>query len=1217
MPKRKLLAFLLVATVMFPSWAAASKLSVLSRLGGEAIAAPDAQAFAALRRIWGEWDKGDPAEVEEELDAVARARHGSTRVYAELLEAYGRRRRGDLDGARARIAALGYIGKWLVAGAFDNEGKTGLARPYEPEVEDAPEPGKTFDGKERKVSWRVAPLIASYGWVDTSALVRPLENVCVYATTFVIDKSLRSGSRPASVWVGSSGSVKVFWNGALALEDPKYRDFDAERMGRTVMLAPGKNRVLVKACGSESPPIFALRVAASDGSPDPRIEADASFADAKSVAPKQKLPANAMSGPVQTFAGAEKSTDPGLLESYARYLLTTQSDDEADHLARDMAIRAAQRAPTVPRALLAASLVESRNQSADWITKAEAIVARGGASTDEAMDTLLARAGHERAGTNWRDAIPFYDRALARDPDNVPATLARVELYGEANLRATALAFLERALARQPRSVGLVRAMVDLLRQEDRTTEADEMESRYAALRFDDRESLRGKLDFAIARRDSTAAMHWIDRVIAADPDATDGLMSAASAYLKLGDATRAIALYKRSLELAPEDTDAMHKLADVYGTSKQTSEQVTLLRHILEVRPQDKAVRDYLSHLEPEKPKPDELYAVPFSTFLAQRGAPAQGFDRRTLVDVTVATVFDNGLSSHFHQVVFQPLTDPAAQAARDYGFGFELGTQAVHIRGAHVYRADGTVDDAFDTATSGADDPSVAMYTSAATYRVRFPRLAAGDVVELQYRVDDVAARNEFASYFGDIDYLQSTEPVVRAEYVLIGPKARTFYFNKPSIPVQQSTEEKGDQRIYRFLATNVAPTLPEPLQPPYTELLGHIHVSTYKSWDEMGAWYWGLVKDQFSADDEVRQRVAEVTKGKTTDRDKVNAVYDYVVQKTRYVALEFGIHGFKPYRCSQIFARGFGDCKDKATLIVTMVKELGIAATIVIVRTGQRGDFEDYPASLAPFDHAIAYVPSLDLYLDGTAEYSGSGDFPAMDRGALALQVNEGKPKLVHLPDPPASASVTSRVVDATLSADGSAQLDWRASVMGVSAPSWRVRYHAEALRKQRLQEDLAGEMPGVDIKTLEASDMENVEAPVQLHATAKVSAFARHDGDTLTVPIGAHGGMVHDFATLSRRKLDLRISAQTTRATEYVIKLPTGAKISAMPGPTSSTTPFGAFWLSVEPITGGARIKASITMTKTRVAVAEYPAFRAWCEQVDAALAQRLVVSVGGH
>ena len=79
-PMRRFAVFLLVSTVLVPSFASVSRLSLLASLGAQASSAPDAQAYSALRRIWAEWDKGDPAEVEEELAAVARARRGSTRV---------------------------------------------------------------------------------------------------------------------------------------------------------------------------------------------------------------------------------------------------------------------------------------------------------------------------------------------------------------------------------------------------------------------------------------------------------------------------------------------------------------------------------------------------------------------------------------------------------------------------------------------------------------------------------------------------------------------------------------------------------------------------------------------------------------------------------------------------------------------------------------------------------------------------------------------------------------------------------------------------------------------------------------------------------------------------------------------------------------------------------------------------------------------------------
>ncbi len=64
-------------------------------------------------------------------------------------------------------------------------------------------------------------------------------------------------------------------------------------------------------------------------------------------------------------------------------------------------------------------------------------------------------------------------------------------------------------------------------------------------------------------------------------------------------------------------------------------------------------------------------------------------------LRDLTVSTVFENGLSSQYRQIVFQPLTDAAAAAARQYAFGYEADSQSVQLRGARVYRGDGRVDE------------------------------------------------------------------------------------------------------------------------------------------------------------------------------------------------------------------------------------------------------------------------------------------------------------------------------------------------------------------------------------------------------------------------------------------------------------------------------------------------------------------------------------------
>jgi tetratricopeptide (TPR) repeat protein/transglutaminase-like putative cysteine protease len=1203
------------------------RLPRLTKLSEDVVRGGMPLGYVPLRQLWAEWDQGDPVEVEESLRALALDARLTPplRAYAGLLEAYARRRRGDLAGSKSRIDALGFVGHWVVAGPFDNEGKGGLDRSFGPEDEilDPLSMARTYDGKERPVTNRITPDVFPYGWVDLGAMVRPAEKVCAYATTFVRDRRTSkpgAGPRPFSVWFGAAGAAKMFFDGQEVLKDAKYRDLDSERFGVALTLREGWHRLTVKICGDEDAPMFALRLADASGAPDANLESDPDPAHSKEAAAVrfrkgEKLPAPKVEGPVTAFDKLSAKDDPAALEAYARYMVLTQSDDPAENRARDIARRAAEKARTIPRCLLAGELAENRNQRAIWIDRAEEL-ARRGAPLQERIDVLLARAGHTRGGANWRDAIPYYDKVLALDPDNVPANLARVELYSEAGLRETALTSLDLTLARRPRSVALLRANAAALRDLDRTTESEELTARYAQLRFDDTSVVTDRIELALARRDPQTAARWIERLVDTNPDSNRALAAAARAYVALGDRPKAIAMSRRALDLAPDDVATLRSLADVYALGGQADEQLRLLKRVLELRPQEKDVREYVAHTEPSRPRADEAYARPSAEFLKLRDQPANGRNRRTLVDLQVTTVFPNGLASRFHQIVFQPLTDAAAAEAREYAFSFEADTETVQLRGAKIHRKTGQVDEAIESGEGPTDNPSMAMYSSARAFYVHFPRLNPGDVVELLYRVEDVTARNAFADYFGEVVYMQSNEPIARSEYVLITPKSRQFFFNKPNVPgLVQKVEEKGASKIWQFTAENVAPLETEPLQPPPTESLGHVHVSTYKSWDDMGRWYWGLVRDQFTADDEVRRRVAEITKGLTDDKAKIRAVYDFVVQKTRYVALEFGIHGFKPYRCAQIFARGFGDCKDKATLIVTMLKELGIPATIVIVRTGLRGDFETEPASLAPFDHAIAYVPSMDIYLDGTAEWTGSTELPSMDRGSLALQVNEGKPKLVHLPEPTAADSVSYKQVEATVGTDGSAQIDWHVDVTGASAGSWRQRYHAKATQKQRLQEDLSTELPGLDVTQVVSNDLEDVEQKVQLRAKGKAPSYARRDGESWTVPVGAREHLVRSWAPLSTRRRDIRINALSTQVNETTLKLPQGAKVLALPHAAEGKSEFGFYKVELETLGSSVRVKTTVAITKSRIPVAQYAAFRAFCEQADRELGQSLTFTVG--
>ncbi|HEU4407917.1 MAG TPA: DUF3857 domain-containing protein [Polyangiaceae bacterium] len=930
--------------------------------------------------------------------------------------------------------------------------------------------------------------------------------------------------------------------------------------------------------------------------------------------PAGKAPPPAL-GPLAEVLRArrEKATPPAQLETLARYLALTGGEDRKEHPARDFAQRAAEAAPTTERFLLASELAEDRNAAGEWLRRARARIKPG----EDDSELLVAEGLHARSGVNWREAVPYFERALARDPRNVAALLGRVELYAEAGLRQTTVATLERASAEQPHAVALLRLLAHQYRASGRQAEADEAEERYLRLRFDDPTALRRKVEVALARRDRAAVDHWTERLLALDGSSLNTVEFVARSLRALGEAPRALALLERRLEAAPDDVEAMRVLADFHAEAGRREEQLKLLRQVLSLRPQAKDVREYVEHARPTAPRRDEAFAWAPDRVRALAKAPAQaGFAKRTLRDLQVTTVHPNGLASRFHQVVFQPLTEEAAEDARQYAFTFQAGRDVVDLRAARVYRANGAVDETVETAQAPVDNPAIAMYTSTRSFVVQLPRLAPGDVVELRYRVDEATPRNDFGDTFSETAYFQAFEPVASAEYVLVTPRARRVPLRVPEgLKVKRDERDEGEVHIARVSADHVAPLLPEPLMPPLAEVAAPLSASTFASWEDVGRWFWGLAREQLDADDETRKLARELTKGLTDEREKVRAVYDFVVQKTRYVALEFGIEGFKPRRCTLTLSRGWGDCKDKAVVIVTMLRELGIPARLVLVRTGMRGLAPTDAPSYAFFDHAIAYVPSLDLYLDGTAEYTGMAELPPMDRGALGLQIVDGQGKLVRLPEPPAAETRRARAIDLTLG-DGAAALDLRVESTGAFASELRQRYHPESTRRARALEDFGREFGGLSLQSgaagLEVGRPDDIERPVQLRLRGRALGITRAEGGDYGLQVAPLGSLVGHYAVLSSRRHPLKLPFRATYEDEWTIRLPAGLRLKHAPPSKALESPFGRLELRVEPAPGKVLVKTKLAFEKTRVAPSEYAAFRSFCEEVDRSFAERVVI-----
>ena len=189
-----------------------------------------------------------------------------------------------------------------------------------------------------------------------------------------------------------------------------------------------------------------------------------------------------------------------------------------------------------------------------------------------------------------------------------------------------------------------------------------------------------------------------------------------------------------------------------------------------------------------------------------------ATGDTAVVLLDRRVVRVHKNGLSRTFAQRVVEVLTERGAEDNKEFEVHYTPGSEEVDIRQARIYRRDARgaleVLEATDRSDEDLSEPWYGLYYDNRAEVVRFEGLRPGDVVEIQYVVDDVSSENQMADYFGDLQYVAETIPKRRWDYTLIAPEGRPIHTNVPRVAhLEQKTTVDGDDRVY---------TLPPPTWP-----------------------------------------------------------------------------------------------------------------------------------------------------------------------------------------------------------------------------------------------------------------------------------------------------------------------------------------------------------------------------------------------------------------
>jgi cellulose synthase operon protein C len=407
---------------------------------------------------------------------------------------------------------------------------------------------------------------------------------------------------------------------------------------------------------------------------------------------------------------------------------------------------------------------------------------------------------------------------------------------------------------------------------------------------------------------------------------------------------------------------------------------------------------------------------------------------DVETLADIRIDHLQQDsqgrdGLASAHVQQVWRINSVQGARSFSPRTVMYSGMSETLSMVRARVLKSDGREEDAVVSADQPVVERGASMYFDTRSRELRFSHLQPGDLVEIEYHLLPAAEVNQWTGYYARIDLFRDSFPTRLRRRVLIAPSSMKLYAVEhglsPAVVRQNGAQTTRIWEASQIGAQSTGSQSMEALSPGAGASQPYLHVSTMGTMEEFGRWYSHLLEPGLQLDQNLRTVAQRILARNLTTQGKVQAVYESVKRHTKYTGFEFGVHSYQPYPVSTVEQRGFGDCKDKAAMLVALLRAVGVPAEFAMIRTRSAGAMPEGAYSVQLFDHAMVFVPELNTYLDGTAESAVPGELPPNDRGAMAMTVDaQGNATRRTVPFSASQANRMARQqVQANLAGDGS--------------------------------------------------------------------------------------------------------------------------------------------------------------------------------------------------
>jgi len=477
----------------------------------------------------------------------------------------------------------------------------------------------------------------------------------------------------------------------------------------------------------------------------------------------------------------------------------------------------------------------------------------------------------------------------------------------------------------------------------------------------------------------------------------------------------------------------------------------------------------------------------------------------------------------------------------------------------------------------------------------------------------------------------YFQSENPVVSSKLKVVLPtgwRATSITFNHEKIePTEAGT-------TYTWELRDLPPLKFEPASPSLINMVPRLAVNYFPtegfrvpasrgfdSWVEVSRWYTTLSDPQVTSDERISAKARDLTVNAKSELDKIIAVARYV-QNIQYISIQIGLGRWRPHAASDVLAKSYGDCKDKANLMRAMLRALNIQSYPVLIHSGDPSFVQEIWPSPRQFNHCIIAIKISDetqlpavlthpklgrlLIFDATDDITPVGDLPDYEQDSLALIAAGDGGSLLKMPATSPETNRLDREAEVQLSADGSITASLREKSIGQAAANERRGFHGLSITqyKKMIEHWVTRGATGAQVTKIEPAESEN-----GTRFSLAVDFSAANYGQVMQNRL-----LVFKPAIVSRREsLSLTevkrvhpIVLQSQAFTETVrVKLPAGFEVDELPDTVKLDAPFGTYKATYTAQGNELIFTRGLAQRAATIPASEYEVVRKFYERIRAA------------